>query len=62
MTNEEKLERDIGTLRESLALSGLDFRNATNEQKAGLLQHVRWCMTELSELEQRLREGLNPPS
>lgn len=56
MTSQEKLQRDIDTLRESIKLDWQDI--ATNQlsanDKKGIKQHIQLCIDELKNLNERL--------
>ena len=52
MTIEEKLIRDIETLRESIRLAGQDLR--TGASVAAVLEHGKWCREELEALLSKL--------
>ena len=57
MTEIEKLKRDIETLTESLKIDEQELRQATKEERDGILRHGEWCATELDILIEKLREG-----
>jgi len=58
MTPTEKLKRDIETLRGSITLDGMvfDILGLTPEERAGILDHIGWCLSELEELKSKLNE------
>jgi len=53
MTTEEKLIRDIETLRESIRQSGSDLRRGLTDP-ASVLKHTKWCIEELESLKEQL--------
>jgi hypothetical protein len=59
MTDIEKLQRDIDTLKESIKLNRMNLHHRTREELQGILQHTAWCMSELETLENELRRLLN---
>jgi len=61
MTPTEKLKRDIETLRESIKLDGIVFEilGLTQEERAGILEHMGGCLSELQELKSQLKEQEN---
>jgi len=59
VTNEEKLIRDIETLRQSIQVNREHARGGT-ARAADLLPHTAWCMKELEILQNQL-EGLHKP-
>ena len=52
MTDQQKRLRDIDTLRESIRLNyaDLDKMVLTPDERAGIRQHIGWCIKELTEL------------
>jgi hypothetical protein len=58
MTDIEKLERDIATLKESIELNRMHLSQRTQEELRGILRHTEWCMTELAKLELELKRQL----
>jgi len=56
MTSQEKLQRDIDTLRESIKLNWQDIaiKQLSATQRQGVKQHVQWCTDELKKLYERL--------
>ncbi len=58
MTPTEKLKSDIETLRESVKLDGIVFEilGLTAEERAGILEHMGECLSELQELTSKLKE------
>ena len=63
MTPTEKLKRDIETLRESIKLDGIVFEilGLTPDERAGILEHMGECLSELQELKSKLKEQENNP-
>jgi hypothetical protein len=61
MTPTEKLKRDIETLRGSISLDGMVFEilGLTPDERAGILEHMGWCLSELQELKSKLNEQEN---
>ena len=61
MTPTEKLKRDIETLRESIKLDGIVFEiiGLTPEERAGIVEHIGQCLSELQELTSKLKEQEN---
>ena len=61
MTPTEKLKTDIATLRESIKMDGIVFEiiGLTPEERAGIVEHLGWCLSELQELKSKLREQEN---
>jgi hypothetical protein len=61
MTPTEKLKRDIETLRESIKVDGIVFEilGLTPEDRAGILEHMAGCLSELRELDSKLKEQEN---
>ena len=61
MTPTEKLKRDIETLRESIKLDGIVFEilGLTPDERAGILEHMGSCLSELQELKSKLKEQEN---
>jgi hypothetical protein len=51
VTELEKLQRDIDTLRESIHLNKLNLHERTQQELQGILKNTAWCMSELSALE-----------
>ena len=58
MTPTEKFKKDIETLRESISLDGMVFEilGLTPDERAGILEHMGWCLSELQELKSKLNE------
>jgi hypothetical protein len=56
MTSQEKLQRDIDTLRESIKLDWQDIatKQLSPTEKQGIKQHIQWCTDELKNLYERL--------
>jgi hypothetical protein len=61
MTPTEKFKKDIETLRESIKLDGIVFEiiGLTPEERAGILEHIGQCLSELQELTSKLKEQEN---
>lgn len=55
MTEIEKLERDIDTLKESIRLNRMNLDQRTQEELRGILKHTALCMTELESLQMDLK-------
>jgi hypothetical protein len=55
MTEIEKLQRDIDTLKESIKLNRMNLDQRTQEELRGILQHTALCMTELESLQMDLK-------
>jgi hypothetical protein len=56
MNELEKLKRDMDTLRESLKLSSNTLHQRSPNELKGVLEHANWCLTELQDLQTRLRQ------
>ena len=56
MTEKEKLERDIVTLRATIKLGAPEYMHATREEKSDILKHIGWCIAELRALQTQLKE------
>ena len=56
MTDDEKLIRDIETLKESIEIDRLEIGLAqrTAKEKAEIREHLQHCKTALKELESRI--------
>jgi hypothetical protein len=56
MTDQQKRLRDIDTLRESIRLNYADLNKMvlTGVERAGIRQHIGWCIKDLTELLTRL--------
>lgn len=56
MTSQEKLKRDIDTLRDSIKLDWQDLasKQLTQDERKGLKEHIEWCSSELNSLYERL--------
>ena len=56
MNNQDKLIRDIDTLRESIKTDWQDMagRNLTAPQRRDIRKHIAWCINELNTLLLRL--------
>lgn len=56
MTSQEKLQRDIDTLRESIKLNWQDIatKQLSPNEKQGIKHHIQWCMDELKNLYEKL--------
>jgi type VI protein secretion system component VasK len=54
----EKIRRDIDTLVESMRLDWQDLSKGdlSAQERAGIREHLDWCIKELSELRARLDE------
>ena len=59
MNDQEKLRRDIDTLKESIRLFWLDMptKTMTTEDRSQLLKHISALVTELSKLLRRLDQS-----
>jgi chromosome segregation ATPase len=55
MTEIEKLERDIDTLKESIQLNRMNLHQRTQQELRGILQHIASCMAELESLRAELK-------
>ena len=55
MTEREKLERDIATLRESIKLYGANIAKEKPDEIQATLKAIGWCRTELAALEGELQ-------
>jgi hypothetical protein len=64
MTPTEKLKRDIETLRDSIKVDGIVFEilGLTPEDRAGVVEHMGQCLSELQELTSKLKEQENSAS
>lgn len=53
MTNEEKLIKNIETLKQSLRLDWRDLSASqmSIEDRNNIKAHIKWCLSELKELE-----------
>ena len=60
LTEAEKLKRDIDTLRESIRLdwAELDQLPMSADERAGIREHIKTCVKDLTDLLARL-DGLN---
>ncbi|MFY9655863.1 MAG: hypothetical protein WAK01_04630 [Methylocystis sp.] len=58
MTPTEKLKSDIETLRESIKVDGIVFEilGLTPDDRAGILEHMGECLSEIQELKSQLRD------
>lgn len=56
MTSQEKLQRDIDTLRESIKLDWQDIatKQLSLTERKDIKQHIQWCSDELKSLYDRL--------
>ncbi|HOY87623.1 MAG: hypothetical protein V9G21_06945 [Methylotenera sp.] len=56
MTKQEKFKRDIESLSDSIKLDWQDIasKQLSLEEKQGIIQHIKWCISELKELHERL--------
>ena len=56
MTSQEKLQRDIDTLRESIKLDWQDIatKQLSATERQGIRQHIQWCTDELKNLYEKL--------
>lgn len=56
MTSQEKLQRDIDTLRESIKLEWQDIatKQLNITERQDIKQHIQWCTDELKNLYERL--------
>ena len=56
MTSQEKLQRDIDTLRESIKLEWQDIatKQLSITERQDIKQHIQWCSDELKNLYERL--------
>ena len=54
MTEREKFERDIATLRESIRLYKMSLHEQRPKEVRGTLQAIGWCIKELADLQSRL--------
>jgi hypothetical protein len=59
MTELEKLKHDMDTLRESIKLSSMTLHQRSPSELRGVLEHTAWCLTELEELQKRLKKLTN---
>jgi len=61
MTPTEKLKTDIERLRESIKVDGIVFEilGLTAEDRAGVVEHMGQCLSELEELKSRLKQEEN---
>ena len=57
MTNAERTKAHVETLKESVAQDVRDLATARAADRAGILQHMRWCAQELAVLVRQLEEG-----
>jgi hypothetical protein len=51
VTEMEKLQRDMKTLRESIELNKLNLHQRTQEEIQGIIENTARCMRELESLE-----------
>jgi len=56
MTEKEKLDRDIATLRASIKQGAPEYMLASREEKSDILKHIGWCIAELRELQTQLKQ------
>jgi hypothetical protein len=59
MTELEKLQRDIDTLRESIRLNRMNLHERTPDELRGILQNTALCMGELETLQKELKRLTN---
>ena len=60
MTDLEKLQRDIDTLKESIELNRVNLHQRSREELLQILQHTGWCISELEELKRELERLTKP--
>jgi len=59
MTPRERIKRDIESLKESAKfLTDELWRAETDEERAGIREHMVWCATELASLAEQLKKSL----
>jgi hypothetical protein len=59
MTHQERIKRSIESLKESVKfLTDELWRAETDEERAGIREHLAWCATELVSLAEDLKKSL----
>jgi hypothetical protein len=59
MTEIEKLQRDIDTLKESIDLNRMNLDQRTQAELRGILQNTAICMAELESRQMELKRLIN---
>lgn len=54
MTSQEKLNRDIETLKESIQLNWQEIGTEPPEGRQGIKKNIKWCLDELQRLYTKL--------
>ena len=59
MTDAEKLQRDMDTLRDSIRRDWQDVSRLSGKAREDVLEHLIWCDGELAGLRRRLEDNLD---